>query len=190
MLCQNCGENEANVRYTQIINGVKKEFKLCDKCAKKLGVGSFEVNMPINFSNFLGNFFTDYDSDMIPTFAKQSNKKCKTCGETYEEFIETGLLGCQDCYDAFDNRLEPIIKKLQGSVRHVGRGLNNITRKENEHINKIEKVDSKTENVKVEDENKSKLDKLNEELKLAVAEERYEDAASLRDQIKKLESQS
>ena len=28
MLCQNCGENEANVRYTQIINGVKKQVKL------------------------------------------------------------------------------------------------------------------------------------------------------------------
>ena len=25
MLCENCGENEANVKYTQIINGVKKD---------------------------------------------------------------------------------------------------------------------------------------------------------------------
>lgn len=25
MKCQNCGKEEANVRYTQIINGVKKE---------------------------------------------------------------------------------------------------------------------------------------------------------------------
>ena len=37
MLCQNCGENEANVRYTQIINGEKKEMVLCDKCSKELG---------------------------------------------------------------------------------------------------------------------------------------------------------
>ena len=26
MLCQNCNENEATVRYTEIINGEKKEF--------------------------------------------------------------------------------------------------------------------------------------------------------------------
>ena len=26
MLCQNCGKNEANVRYTQIVNGTKKEM--------------------------------------------------------------------------------------------------------------------------------------------------------------------
>ena len=29
MLCQNCGKNEANVRYTQIVNGVKKEMIFC-----------------------------------------------------------------------------------------------------------------------------------------------------------------
>ena len=38
MLCQNCGKNEANIRYTQIINGVKKEVALCSNCAKKLGM--------------------------------------------------------------------------------------------------------------------------------------------------------
>lgn len=35
MLCQNCGKNEANIRYTQIINGVKKEVALCSDCASK-----------------------------------------------------------------------------------------------------------------------------------------------------------
>lgn len=34
MFCQNCGKNEVNFRYTQIVNGVKKEMALCDKCAK------------------------------------------------------------------------------------------------------------------------------------------------------------
>ena len=46
MLCQNCGKNEANIRYTQIINGVKKEVALCSNCAKKLGMDEFE--MPIH----------------------------------------------------------------------------------------------------------------------------------------------
>ena len=53
MLCENCNENEANVRYTQIINGVKKEMNLCEECAHKLGVGEININMPIDFSNFL-----------------------------------------------------------------------------------------------------------------------------------------
>ena len=29
MVCQNCGKNEANVKYTQIVNGVNKEIVLC-----------------------------------------------------------------------------------------------------------------------------------------------------------------
>ena len=38
MKCQNCGKNNANVKYTQIINGEKKEFILCEECAEKLGI--------------------------------------------------------------------------------------------------------------------------------------------------------
>ena len=50
MLCQNCGKNEVNFRYTQIINGVKKEMALCEKCAKDLGLEKMDFNIPINFS--------------------------------------------------------------------------------------------------------------------------------------------
>ena len=63
MLCQNCGENEANVKYTQIVNGEKKEMILCEDCARKMGIGNFKMNIPINFSNFLGDFFDDYKSE-------------------------------------------------------------------------------------------------------------------------------
>ena len=28
MLCQNCGKNEVNFKYTQVVNGVKKEIRL------------------------------------------------------------------------------------------------------------------------------------------------------------------
>ena len=43
MLCQNCGNNEANVRYTQIVNGVKKEMNLCSECAEKMGINQDEI---------------------------------------------------------------------------------------------------------------------------------------------------
>ena len=48
MYCENCGKNYANVRYTQIINGNKKEMFLCDECSKILGIDNF--NMPKNFT--------------------------------------------------------------------------------------------------------------------------------------------
>ena len=47
MLCQNCGKNEVNFRYTQIINGVKKEMALCEKCAKDLGLEKMDFNLSL-----------------------------------------------------------------------------------------------------------------------------------------------
>ena len=52
MLCQNCGKNEVNFRYTQIVNGVKKEMALCDKCAKKLGLYTIVASIRGNYPGF------------------------------------------------------------------------------------------------------------------------------------------
>ena len=50
MLCQNCGKNEANIKYTQVINGVKKEIALCEDCAKKLGLDNIGIpDIAMNF---------------------------------------------------------------------------------------------------------------------------------------------
>ena len=58
MLCQNCGKNEVNFRYTQVINGEKREIALCDKCAKKLGLESLDFSREIEdlFNTYIGDF--------------------------------------------------------------------------------------------------------------------------------------
>ena len=90
MLCQSCGENEANVRYTEVINGVKKEMALCDKCSKELGIGSFDFNIPINFNSFLGEFLDEYDgTGMLPSFTPQKVLQCDNCKMTYDEFVNS-----------------------------------------------------------------------------------------------------
>ena len=43
MKCENCGKNEANVKYTQIINGEKKQMFLCEECSKKLEVSKIQI---------------------------------------------------------------------------------------------------------------------------------------------------
>ena len=100
MLCQNCGKNEVNFRYTQIINGVKKEMALCEKCAKDLGLEKMDFNIPINFSSFFGNFFEDAEESFLPNFAQSNALQCDVCGMTYDEFIDKGKFGCANCYDA------------------------------------------------------------------------------------------
>ena len=53
MLCENCGKREANVRYSENINGVKKEMHLCEECSQKLGISS---KMDFRYTKFFRKF--------------------------------------------------------------------------------------------------------------------------------------
>ncbi|MGN1327830.1 MAG: UvrB/UvrC motif-containing protein [Clostridia bacterium] len=182
MLCQNCGKNQANIRYTQIINGVKKEMALCESCAEEMGIDNVKINMPINFSNFLGDLFEGYN-EAIPSFIKETHNQCTSCGELYNDFIDTGLLGCPECYEIFDDRLDSVLKNLQGHTRHIGRKPLNISKKmENIGQNNIANKNSQ------DNKENNELEKLKVDLNKAIKEERYEDAATIRDKIKKLEN--
>ncbi len=175
MLCQNCGKNEANIRYTQVINGVKKEIALCSSCAKKLGIDDLEL--PIDFNSFLGDFFNDYaETEFLPML--QTNEvKCKTCGMTYNDFINTGVFGCSDCYDVFSSPIDSLLKNLHGTAKHIGRVPKGKAEKIKIEDNKEEKVENK-EDIKKE--------KLEQDLAKAIKEERYEDAAKIRDELKEM----
>lgn len=179
MMCQNCGKNEVTFRYTQVINGVKKEFNLCDNCARELGLKDINFSMPISFSNFFSDFFNDYNDNLIPGFVGTKSLQCKTCGSTFDDFINSGEFGCSNCYDLFEDRITPILKNLQGANRHIGRGYREITTKNNENINdkKIKKEETE-------------LEKLQKDLQKAIKDERYEDAAKIRDEIKTIEEKN
>lgn len=194
MLCQNCGKNEVNFRYTQVINGVKKEMALCDKCARSLGLESLDFNMPINFSNFLGDFLNvAADTDFLPSFTKTGVLKCNNCGMTYNEFVDTGKFGCSQCYDIFANVLDPVLKNIHGSSTHVGRR-SRLTASDKKKVaedvqkahKKINEENFKTGKANNRNSKEAKIEKLNADLKLAIKEERYEDAAKIRDEIKKM----
>ena len=182
MLCQNCGKNEVNFRYTQIVNGVKKEMTLCEDCARKLGLyNDMDFSMPISMSSFLGDMLGNYEEAFLPSFSSIATSKCNTCGTDYDEFIERGLLGCENCYDVFSNKIDSLLKNIHGSNRHVGRISKFI--ESNNNLNEFNKAEKELKNNKKE--KVSKIEELKEKLNKAIKEERYEDAAKLRDEIKK-----
>lgn len=177
MLCQNCGKNEANFKYTQIINGVKKELILCTDCARKLGVDNIDI--PINFNSFLGDFFSDYaeNETILPSYNTNA-VKCKTCNMTYDDFIRFGVFGCPDCYDTFSGPIDSLLKNLHGTAKHIGRGIKNA----NQELN--QKVKPKKQE---KDKKQEQIEDLQKQLDKAVKEERYEDAAKIRDKIKEID---
>ena len=175
MKCENCGKREATVKYTQNINGKYSKIQLCEDCARKLGLDMFEMNMPIDFSSFFSDMLNDYSGlGLLPSFESNTQEKCEKCGLTYEEFMHTGKVGCMNCYNQFRDKIEPILRNLHGSSSHVGRKAINLK----QHIKEEPQIN----------ENYNEIQELQEQLKQAIKEEKYEDAAVIRDKIKKLEN--
>ncbi len=191
MLCDNCGKREANVRYSENINGRRKELNLCEECSKKLGISHMDFNMPIDFSSFFGEFMEDFATpEFMPLLNEIKALKCNNCGSTFEEIANTGKLGCGNCYDVFGERLDPIIRRIQGANCHVGRVGKIIDGKIDEKIaNQSTQKEEKT-NQSENNKKENQLEKLQGQLKQAIREEKYEEAAKIRDEIKKIEKEN
>ncbi len=177
MLCDNCGKREANVRYSENMNGRKKELNLCEECSKKLGIGKIDFSMPIDFSSFFGEFMEDFNSpEFMPFISESKTLKCNNCGYTFEDIVNSGKLGCANCYQVFEERLDPIIKRMQGANQHIGRIGKKIDQQIDQKITKPKEKVHKIDN---------KIEQLQLKLKQAIKEENYEEAAKIRDEIKK-----
>jgi len=198
MICQNCGRREANVKYTQIINGVKKEINVCEECARELGIESTTFSMPLSFSSILGDMFAGVlSNNTMPEYMRTKNS-CIECGTDMDLLLDTGLLGCPECYETLGDKLDTILKRVQGADRHTGHRGKNISKTilNNEEINteKEEKVKENIvkDNIVKKDEPESKENKINrleKDLEKAIKEERYEDAAKIRDEINSMKSE-
>ena len=174
MLCEKCKQREANVHFTEVINGVKSEHRLCMQCAMDMdlgAVGIFDTENPIGriLSGILGA-----DMETAQKIDSMNQITCPSCGMAYSEFVEDSRFGCPDCYNVFDILISDNIKQLQGNIRHIGKkprfGWNAASENSEESKNNTEEKISLLES------------KLNE----AIAEEEYEEAAKLRDMIKEL----
>lgn len=160
MLCDKCKTKEACYHSTLIVNGESKSTHLCEHCASKEGV--FNKNFGSIFDEFrtLTNFlgFDDFE-----------DKVCPKCHWSLRQFKNQGVLGCSECYNAFEDEIEDIVKRIQPYTE-----------------NKIDNIEFKVENNKQTLNKEQKLINLKADLQKAIKEERYEDAGEINKQIKKL----
>lgn len=49
------------------------------------------------------------------------DKACKKCGYRLSEFYRTFMLGCPDCYKAFEPEINESLKKVQAQSFHTGK---------------------------------------------------------------------
>lgn len=167
MKCNHCGKNEANTHYKKIINGKKEEMYLCDECAKELGVMDEFSFEPFSMDSILGDSFF---GNLLGAGASAFNSlagidRCTYCGSSFNDIVNSGKVGCSHCYEKFEDKLTPSIEKLHGRTKHIGKN-----------------VSYEAEN----DEQPNEIATLKAELKQAIQEQRFEDAAVLRDKIKSI----
>jgi protein arginine kinase activator len=114
MLCENCGENNAKVHYTQIEKNEMHTFHLCEACAAAKG-----LQPGVNVGNFP---LTDFLAQMSKAGAESAAAApCAFCGLTLEDFKKTGRLGCSHCYVSFETHLSGLLRRLHGGTQHVGK---------------------------------------------------------------------
>lgn len=163
MKCESCGENEAKFHYTKIFNGKIDQKHLCENCAAN------DYDIDVDFENHfsMNKFFAGLIGEPVKNIEKDHGIKCQKCGQTYNEFKNEGKFGCDECYVAFKNKLDPLIKGIHGHNHHKG---------------KIPKSSSRDIFLRRE---RSDLKK---ELDDSIKEEQFEKAALLRDRLRDIDT--
>lgn len=159
--CEACGKAPATVHVRRVSAGEEEELHLCQSCAQERGVEGGSGGSSGQAPDPVALLFKGLHQ------TEASTGTCPGCGMSYSSFRETGRLGCAECYRAFAAELKPLIRRVHGEVRHVG------------------KVPVKDGEI---GDHAARIRRLNDDLERAITAEEYERAAEIRDLISDLES--
>lgn len=159
MKCDRCKKAHATLHVVTCEKGAHQEAHLCDGCARKVGFD------PLNFTvgSLLGH------SKKAPKMASRRRSRtirCPGCGMTIAEIQNLTRVGCARCYDTFREDFDEFMEMYH---------------KDRQHRGKVPTTVSST--IKKEAE----LGRLKDYLEVIVKKEDYEEAAQIRDRIKRLE---
>ncbi len=158
--CDFC-DNPATVHMTEIKGGEKTQMHLCEFCAKQMHPGD-------GGSGGVQKVLEGLDPKSLGGPPLAVRLTCPQCGMTYAEFKQHGRFGCANDYEVFGAELKPLFKRIHGSTRYCGKTPDGGA-VDNEEIEQAVRAV------------RAKLDQ-------AIREERYEDAARMRDEIRVLEA--
>src|SRR5271166_6198764 len=159
MKCQKCTK-AATLHITEITGEDQfEELHLCEECAHKY---LYEPQQKQAGGK----------QSVQPATAEEAeepavlNRECEVCGLKFVDFRNTGRLGCPHDYDEFREELLPLLENIHGETRHCGKSPRRLPQAK---------------------QTQSELLQLRKQLLQAVNKEAYEEAARLRDRIRRLE---
>ncbi|HET8656789.1 MAG TPA: UvrB/UvrC motif-containing protein [Longimicrobiaceae bacterium] len=162
MRCEQCGNEEAVIQLTTVVDSEMQILHLCEACAAKQGVQTGAAPGTEPLADFLAQIGKSVGEGAA------ASGRCPSCGLTPAQLKQTGRMGCADCYAHFDVHLRGLLRRLHGATQHVGKVA--VTANPGEA------------------DRKARAESLRRSLRRAVEAEDFEHAAALRDEIRRLES--
>jgi protein arginine kinase activator len=158
MKCQKCAK-AATLHITEVIGEEQiEELHLCEECAQKYLYEPSQKQTGIKTASGLPGDEVDEPASL--------HRECDVCGVKFVDFRNSGRLGCPHDYEVFRDDLLPLLENIHGETKHCGKTPRRLP--QNKQM-------------------QSELIQLRKKLLQAVNKEAYEEAAKLRDQIKRLE---
>jgi protein arginine kinase activator len=167
-LCTSCQKQLASVHVLDLASGVLSgEQHLCQTCAESNGVVQSKLQkMKPMSAEILEDLIGSMSTEKGKARGRSAGPTCPACGTTLGDFKVRGRFGCARCYETFRAALLPLLERVHDAPRHQGRF---PTRP----ANLRPRLDT--------------LADLRRRLEAAIQGEKYEEAASLRDQLRSLE---
>lgn len=167
MKCDFC-DSKATVFFTQLADGQMKKICLCDACAKERGVTDptgFSLADMLLGGGIAGNGPAAQPKSPAPPAG--GGRKCPACGFTLDDLRRVRRFGCSDCYATFSDEVVQMIRGMHKGTTHAGKVPAGLMAQQVLH---------------------QRLEELRARLDQAISSESYEEAAGIRDEIRKLEA--
>lgn len=170
MKCTECNKRLATLHFTKFVHGTKQELHLCQTCAINNEEAAIEESYTLHeLLTGLFNFDANKVSLDMQKINEIENKKlvCSNCDLSFQEFRRIGKFGCSECYASFESKLIPILKRVHsGNTKHYG------------------KIPKRSEGLFFQE---LELKNYRKKLESLIIDEKFEEAAVIRDRIKEIE---
>ena len=157
MMCERCKHKDATVHLTEIIKGVRSEVHLCEQCAREIGLNFKLSSCSLSIPDMLS---------YLDEVGKDESAVCRCCGISAADIEASGKVGCVHCYETFSEQIGALCPEI--GTPYAG---------------KHPSEEGGSPAVRSEPESENRTELLRRQLEEAVRDERYEEAARLRDLI-------